>query len=83
MRYGHDVAGIRIEKDVYAPHFGTVEDIKTNYMVGMDGTILWEGEDPKALARELKAAADRLISISLFLSRIGVPRPKGLERGDK
>jgi hypothetical protein len=76
MRYGYvdKKTGISLDKDVYAEHFAEPDDIKTNYMIKLYGDVILEGEDSKALSRDIMNVIERLHMVADFLRRVGASR---------
>jgi hypothetical protein len=71
MRYGKEVNGVKLERDVFADQFAEPGDVRTNYMVYLHLDVIDEDEDKKALAKRLLKYADRLVKIANFLNGKG------------
>ncbi len=74
MRYGgFSKSGVQLNRDCYAEHFAEPGDLKFNYSVSIHGDCIAENEDRKALAKELKLIAERLMKIAVHLKTRKAP----------
>ena len=64
MKYGHEIDGIKLDRDCYAEQFAEPGDIRFNYIVTSDGDCVAEDENPQRLAKYLERKAKRHVTIA-------------------